>query len=111
MVGKQQVRERASGKVTWHWPVDVKELVASGEYEVLSDVDPPTLAAGLVATTLGAPIADAASATPAARADRRAALLGLSAAEVRGLAETYGVKYENKPDAIDAILEQEFPEE
>lgn len=38
-LGKRQVREVATGALSWRYPVDARELVASGEYEIVSDVD------------------------------------------------------------------------
>lgn len=112
MHGKQQLREKATDRLSWHWPVDVRELLRSGEYELVAGAAPvPERPA--VTTALGQPIpsADETAEQRAARKEARTdALTSLSAAEVRGISDTYGLKYENKPAAIEAILEREFPE-
>lgn len=38
-LGKRQVRELATGEVSWRHYIDAKELVASGQYELVSEID------------------------------------------------------------------------
>lgn len=109
MLGKQQVRNKKSGNVSWHYPVDARELVETGEYEIASEVETASEAVTKqIRTTTGAPIRD--SGDPVTKDERSEQLEKLSAAEVRGIAETHGIEHKNKTDSIAAILEKEFGE-
>lgn len=89
------VYEKATGKAHLVWPVDARQMVESGAFQL----DP--LAAEVTADTALA--ADA-------RGTREKALRLMSADEVKAIASEQAIPYTNKGEAIKAILAAEFAE-
>lgn len=108
MHGKQQVKRLSTGDVSWHYPVDARELVESKEYAIVSDIDAGEPVEKEIRTTTGAPIRD--NDDPVTRDDREKQLTKLTAGEVRAIGEQHGLEAGKKADMIAAILEKEFGE-